>query len=341
MRFSLDIQNDIILDKTIRSVLISYHPETIEKDDYYNFRCGICGDDKKRKSVKKAYILKREKPWKYYCHHGSCGVSTTAVKWLKDYHPLFYRNYIKELMQMNKEESTPIVKNPTLRPKKNIEKNTIEEKKHTSSFVPIMNGNSKLFDKAISFCQRRKIPENVYSKWFVANDGLYKNRIIIPYFDNKGKVYFYQGRSIYDYMEPKYLSRKDPDGTLNHIYNFYNIDNSIPVVCLEGIIDSLFVENSVGLTGLNVNDKLLGSINHKYFILDKDKAGMEKSQQMLLLGHYVFVWYKFMRDLGLPKRDKWDLNDVMLYINRDKPFTFQELKPYFTNSIYSKAMIWM
>jgi hypothetical protein len=142
-------------------------------------------------------------------------------------------------------------------------------------------------------------------------------------------------------MEPKYLSRKDPDGTLNHIYNFYNIDNSIPVVCLEGIIDSLFVENSVGLTGLNVNDKLLGSINHKYFILDKDKAGMEKSQQMLLLGHYVFVWYKFMRDLCLPKRDKWDMNDVMLYINRDKPFTFGELKQYFTNSIYNKAMIWM
>lgn len=338
MIFSQNIIHDISLERNIRIVLDIHNPEYIDKEDYIQFRCNVCGDSQKSKSKKRAYILKREKPWKFYCHN--CQLNTTAEKWLKEYYPMYFRNFIKEiLINDKKQEDKP---NTNLnRPKKQIIEITDEEKKNTKFFVNIEKMLDGRFENAVDICIKRNISKDIYRKWFIATDGMYKNRMIIPYYDNKGKIYYYQGRALYSWMIPKYLSRKDPNGKMNHIYNYYNIDNDKPVICFEGSIDSLFCENAVGLTGLNIQDVWLKNIKHKYFILDKDKAGIKKSLQLLIAGEYVFLWSKFIKDLALPKREKWDMNDVVVYINKKSKFSFDDLKSYFTNTIYDKALLWM
>ena len=69
--------------------------------------------------------------------------------------------------------------------------------------------------------------------------------MIIPYYDNDNKIYFYEGRALIN-IEPKYLSRV---GDYNNIYNYYTVDKNKIVTVLEGVIDSLFIENSISLTG--------------------------------------------------------------------------------------------
>ena len=55
---------------------------------------------------------------------------------------------------------------------------------------------------------------------------------------------------------------------------------------------------------------------------------MEKIQEKKM----TFLWGKLKTDLGLPKRDKWDVNDVVLWCNQNKPGYKIEWLKYFSNN---------
>jgi len=329
MNFSLLIQNEIALERQIISVLTSNLTPYSSGKNYYNFRCNVCGDSKKNKMKRRGYLIrKRDKPWYFYCHN--CQISMSAIKWLKEYFPLNYREYIKEILSSKKES---IIK-PIL--VKHINQENISEKDEIKFFIPILKGKGELFDSAIKLCEKRLIPENVWKEWFVAINGKYRYRLIIPFKNNKNKIYYWQGLKLKNYLNPKYLSRLGEN--LNSIYNFYNIDRNKPVQIVEGVIDSLFLENSIALTGLKIHNELLKDLNFKYFLLDYDDSGIKNSIKLLEQGKYIFNWNKFSRDYALPKREKFDINDVCIYLNKPKGFNFEELKKYYTNSIYDKPL---
>jgi hypothetical protein len=96
------------------------------------------------------------------------------------------------------------------------------------------------------------------------------------------------------------------------------------------------MKNSVAISGLNRMSEKVWKIKNRYFFLDWDKSGIKKSIELLEKGEYVFNWNMFGKKLGLPKREKWDWNDVMRYFNRDVPVKFEEIQMCFTNSIYKK-----
>jgi hypothetical protein len=320
-------ENTIALEQQIRNILSTLDNVT-ETTDYYNFRCSICGDSKKSKYKKRAYILMDKTPFMYYCHN--CFYKKPVYMWMKEFYPAHYKDYISEMLRLNdnKQEVKPIVFKQ-LKPKS-------DEQNNTKFFIPILKGSNNLFEKAIKFCKSRNISEDIWSKWYVAVDGMYKNRLIIPFVDNKGKVYYYQGRRLDDRMEPKYLSRAGSNH--NNIYNYYLVDPNKPVIVLEGSIDSLFVDNSVAVTGVKMNDPKLSIFKQKYFIIDNDSTPEtpKKIIELLEQGNYVFCWNKFKKEYKLPKRDKWDINDVILYLKKDK-YNYDELAPFFTNSIYDKV----
>lgn len=327
MNFSLLIQNEIALERQLISVLDSNLTPYSSGKGYYNFRCNICGDSKKNKHKRRGYLIKKkDKPWYFFCHNGCGGM--IALKWLKEYFPLNYREYVKEILS-NKKEA--LIK-PTI--VKHINNDT-SEKEDIKFFIPILKGKGELFEKTIEYCKTRLIPESVWSKFFIAIDGKYKNRMIIPFFDNKGKIYYWQGRTLKNWMLPKYLSRLGDQ--FNNIYNYYNVDKSKEVIILEGSIDSEFVTNSIALTGLKIYDEKINIFNKRYYLLDDDEDGKKKCIKLLEKCEYVFNWNKFRKDYNLPTRDKWDINEVVLYLKRIDKFTFEELKQYFTNSIYDKV----
>jgi len=252
---------------------------------------------------------------------------------MKEFFPSYYKNYYSEILRSNddkkEKKKLPKLKNPKVR-KRN------PEKKDVQYFIPIKKGKSELFEKAITLCTLRNIPEEIWSTWFVAIDGTYKNRLIIPFYDDKGKIYFYQGRSLNEYMTTKYLSRA---GDYNSIYNYYNVDKNVPVIILEGLIDSIFVENSIAITGVKIEDDRINDFENRRFLIDYDCVTQDTRKKvisLLIKGEYVFNWKKFIKKHKLPEREKWDVNDVCLYLKKDK-FTYKELEPFFTNSIYDKV----
>jgi len=332
MDFRKVINNGVALERQIKMILGYIDPGHIPGHNQYNFRCNVCGDSKKSKYKRRGYILTKDEPWRVYCHN--CFYSKPVTLWMKEFFPLHFKDYISEVMRLNardKEKKEQNVKNPTIRKPKRKS----NERKHTQHFIHILEGKTALFAKAIGLCKRRRIPEQIWHKWFVATDGMYKNRLIIPFYDDKGMIYYYQGRALLEHMELKYLSRA---GNHNSIYNYFHVDKEKPVVILEGPIDSIFVENSIAMTGVKLEDKLLDDFKHKYYLIDFDTTEETRKKVIELLekGKHVFCWKWFMKKYSLPEKEKWDVNEAIIHLNRDK-FTFEELKPFFTNSIYNKV----
>lgn len=329
-RFSMnfnDYDNEIALERQIRLILNTLKNVT-EGYNYYNFRCHICGDSKKSKSKKRGYILKQHKPWVYYCHN--CFYKKPVLSWMKEFFPIHYKDYFREVLREKKDKVNPLPKVEIKKVKK-----IDDEKDQVKYFIPIKKGITPAFAKAVRMCLDRKIPEEIWSKWYVAIGGKYSNRMIIPFFDQNNKIYYYQGRSLFG-QDPKYLSRK---GKYNNIYNYYIVDKNKPVIILEGCIDSIFVENSVAMTGVKIEDKKLKEFPHKRYLIDFDNETEEtkkKTIELLSKGEFVFCWKKFMKAFNLPIKSKWDINDVCIHLNREK-FAYSELEPFFTNSLFDKV----
>lgn len=313
-------------------------------------RCNICGDSLKHKSLRRGRLLLMDregvKHWIYKCWNGDCkafgeGNSWSAVSWLKTYFPNIYSQYRRETLKsfkFSKTESTDLIADEIklLREKSLKEKteklstSLLEEKETCKHFKPILSSTNSLFTDAVSYCISRKIPKNIWEGFFIAVDGKYKNRMIIPFY-NKENVFYWQGRSLRDQI-PKYLNRKV--NKENAIYNYYNIDKTKPVIILEGPIDSMFVENGVATLGLQLSSTMKDMLKDckRYWICDNDEPGKKYSKKYLKSGDYVFMWNKFLKHFMLPLDTK-DINDCIMNLNKDK-FTFEDLNPFFTNNFY-------
>ena len=316
--------NTFVMDNVLRSVLSAKFEKYRKLGDKYNFRCNVCGDSQKNKSKQRGYILKNRIPWVYYCQN--CQASMAVTRWLKTYFPEYWKEYLKQSRRPNEKEQ----------PKLNIPQVLYNEKKDLKTFVPILKGETELFKTAIDLCQSRLIPKEVWQHWYVSEGGVFKNRLIIPYFDNNGKIYNYQGRALIKELEPKYISRIGE--SFNKVYNYYNADKELPVMITEGVIDSLFLENSIAVSGLKkVFDSKVFEFKKRYYLLDSDKDAQKKNVELVNNGEYVFRWKLFLNELRLPTKEKWDLNEVNLALNKSDKWKFSELEKYFTNSIYLKG----
>jgi hypothetical protein len=50
---------------------------------------------------------------------------------------------------------------------------------------------------------------------------------------------------------------------------------------------------------------------------------MDHAMKMLEEKKKVFLWGRLEQDIGLPKRDKWDVNDVVIWCRDNKPSGFK------------------
>ncbi len=328
----MDFYNEYVLQNHLESALKECE-NVIKRGDKWQFRCNICGDSKKSKSKRRGWLLKNRKGiWIFNCFN-DCG-SMGALNWLKVYFPEQYKSYIMEVLSKKKlnykkEEPKNQVLPVTERPPKN---------RISFPFLSVSADKNKdvpLVQIAIDFCQERKIPSEIWSKFFVCEKDKYSGRLIIPFYNKENKIYYFQARTLTGIGE-KYISAEGE----KKIYNIFNVDKSKPVMITEGMIDSMFLENSIAIAGLRFGESVEVQLKElkPYFLLDYDKPGQTKSLQLLKQGRYVFNWSKFQKEKYLPKRDKWDLNEVILYLNKDGKFTFNELEKYFTkdylDSIY-------
>lgn len=318
-----------ILLRYVDLVLSLYFKDSTnpKKSQYtYNFRCNVCGDSKKSKKKKRGNIYLKDSKLLYYCFN--CNYSASVEYWLKSYFPDSYNSYLTEFLQLNNFKLIDTSANIEI-----VNKTTeIEDKSHLKYFKSIIKHKSELADKAIEYCTNRRINKEVWKKWYVAIDGFYKNRLIIPFYNKNNKIYYWQGRTLYN-QEPKYLNRLVD----KPIYNIDHINKELPVIVTEGVIDANFINNSISVLSKSWSIDIDNQLKELecYYWLDNDLAGKEKSIELLKDGRHVFLWSKFVKDYGILRSVK-DVNDAYIYLNRNSNFKFEELYKYFTNNQYDQ-----
>lgn len=317
----------------------------------YRFRCNVCGDSPTKKYAKRAAIILSNKGnmphWIVTCFRPTCelcGNPISITKWLRLKFPDLYdelKNEIYKLTNNNSKENEILlekkkieaINNQKIREQKILKEQTEKELKDWEEFKSFRSIRYKnnLAIMAKSYCEKRKIPIDIIKTFMVCKDGKFKDRLIIPFYNKNKKVIFWQGRTLLTAVEPRYLNSAFINKPL---YNIDFIDKAKPVIVFEGPIDSMFVENAIATTGAEISENnmdILNSIANVYYIFDNDKAGSAATKKFINNKKYCFLWFKFLANFKLSTKIK-DFNDLYVEMNRTSKFTFEELKPYFSNN---------
>jgi hypothetical protein len=307
----------------------------------YNFRCPICGDSKKNKHKKRGYVVFDKGPWVYTCHN-ECG-KMSFLNFLKDYHPSVHR----ELMFMALIKRGPRkAKEPVKTAAEKAYKTNPEYAFKPGELIEIDESYHPLAQTARAYCQSRKIPRKIYSRWFVCvkdtkyhdrdnggniiyNDkgvpkgNEYANRLIIPYYRFGGKFVQFDARALDDNA---FLRYRNLEGAERELYMYEWLDVSKPFFLLEGSVDSTFIKNSIAFGGtqhlmkfLEKYPEIAKNAHNGTVIWDNDDAGYDEMPKTIKLG---FNWFDWETIKPLPQhrhngdgseRIIKDVNDMVLF----------------------------
>jgi len=160
--------------------------------------------------------------------------------------------------------------------------------------------------------QQRKLPRD---KFMVCLEGRYRDRLIIPYFDVTGEMYYFQARSLND-SDIKYLNpgSKDYGVKASELLYPFEIKTNY-VVVTEGPIDAIVLQ-SIGINATSTQGSFLSTnqarrlAGRRTVVLSYDNddagmAGMKQAREKLLeCLHGKLAW------VAPPKRFK-DWNDFV------------------------------
>lgn len=140
----------------------------------------------------------------------------------------------------------------------------------------VPNRTSYEYKNALRYLKRRGVRKTDILRYRMgyAEDGKYRNRIIIPSYDRDNQLNYFVARAYYDNKYPYF----NPAASKNVIL-FENLINwSMPITLVEGIFDAIAVRrNSIPLFGKLMSDRLKQQIIEErppgvYVMLDPDAS---------------------------------------------------------------------
>lgn len=305
----------------------------------WQFFCNVCGDDVDRgnRNPRGALFLaniptSNEQVWMYKCFNGGCVCNDRAMSasyWLSQYYPDLYSDYCREM----------VFENMSTEPRVVNQVEVIEEKKHKIAkdykFTSIIR-DGDVEKIARDYCISRKIPESIWKEFKIGNSKPYTNRLIIPFYDKKGLMYYFQARSLFG-EEPKYLNPVDIPKQKG-LYNVFGVNWKKDVIVTEGPIDSMFVPNAIAVTGASIPTEVSQLLEKKsvLYLWDNDEAGWKNAKNGIKHGKRVFLWKKFLSDNNYPLVK--DINKLITELGKDR-FTEEELYPYFSDSVFDSVFV--
>ena len=301
----------------------------------HSARCPVCGDSERHSQKRRLYLLNKDRKWGVYCHN--CGYSSGLLWFIKEFYPSQYDYILNQCVngfffdepkKVKKEDDTNelldiidqgIGKIGTTAPKKRSN----EVLEYLSEYgVPFSKDLGKMtnlkavIDEQKYILKERRIPQEIIDKcWYIYKknkDKNYKDRVAIPFFDDEGEVYFFQGMSTNRTQKPKYLNWKSDVLTEKPEYNEYGVDKNQTVYIVEGLFDSMFVKNAVSTLGANLSFSKIKYFKKKYpnrvWILDNprcDPTALRMTKRLFDRGESCVIFpYKYRRVK--------DLNDMAL-----------------------------
>jgi hypothetical protein len=253
-------------------------------NDQWNFSCPFCGDSKTNKHKARGYIFERKGKLRFFCHN--CNVPGIDVpKLVKHLDPMMYDEYLKEKLMAD----------PAQRPKTDVElfadkmkppvfmkSSPLAHLKKISLFKPTSTVKMWVNDRMLPpeshyrlfFCREFKQWVNEYCiPGKFDEDSLTRDepRLIIPFLDNEGNLFGFQGRSFKKNASVRYITIM-LDNTKPKIFGLDKVDVNLPhIYVVEGALDSLFVKNSVAVCQGDLSSALRVYDKEKLvFIPDRD-----------------------------------------------------------------------
>ena len=286
-----------------------------KKGDFlWNFRCPYCGDSHKSRTKARGYVFRKKNDLFYKCHN--CGVGATLPNLIKHLDSKTYDDYILERYR--------------------------EEGEHRSKYSPVpkpeFNFNAPVFKKDIfkslrsiselatthparRLVEERKIPKQFLSNDLYLCDSFYKftntiiknkfptlggdhPRLLIPFRNEKGEIFAYQGRA-FGKEVPKYITIK-LDEDADKIYGLDRVNKNKQIYVVEGPIDSMFLDNCVAVAGADFSKQL--SIDGEVTIIfdnePRNKEICKQIEKTISQGRNVVIWPDSMKHK--------DINDMIL-----------------------------
>jgi hypothetical protein len=309
-----------------------------------NFSCPYCGDSKDGRKKRGNFYVDT---LAYKCYNGGCGIFKDSISFLKDFG--FYdklssqdKSHIKSVLDESRN------KRRTVYGKVDISlffENDITTILIDRSFFMEKLGLQEVSEsKILRYITRRsQKPDGKfawdpkYEKLFLFNltpdnkiIGLQVRNMSSNYGSSKYLTYKLSGiyEKILKVEDQEILDQAKAVDPISHVFGIGFLDFGTDITVFEGPMDSWLWYNSVGLC--SVENRFPFEVENIRFWYDWDKAGNDKSVELLSKGFTVFNWGKFLEENDITKNRKWDLNDLVIHL-RTTGKKIKRLDGYFTN----------
>ena len=250
----------------------------------HSFHCPFCNHHKPKLEINLQTNEKKENPW-------HCWVCNTKGKTIKT---LFKALKISG----SKSEQLDTIIIPGKR--EEVVYNQVQLPNEFISFsnLPQLNKVQEiLVRQALHFLKKRGLTKEQIQKYNIGCclEGEYEHRIIIPSYDENGRLNYFMARSFDADANRKY---KNPSVQNKDIIGLeYFINWEAPIVLVEGIFDALTIQrNVIPLFGKTLSEALmkklvLSDTEKVYVALDKDaqREALQHCQTLMSFGKEVYL----------------------------------------------------
>lgn len=324
---------DEIKSKTY-SVVRARFPESFQKQQVRQdasglvIACPYCGDSATNQSKKRGHVLLKGKFSGYYkCFN--CGAFVPITKFMNDFRETLSLSGIKyvqdhrqdiQTLNSSSNEVTADVFQKSQALEYGIERNYFRDMfslldiTNSPRCAPAYNylvGRAQfsfekfLFDPNTNYILILNLCENKII-------GLQMRSLAPDCPKDKRFLTFTLERIYKKFMRSNLIVPQDLN-QISVLFDIYRVNVYKPVIVTEGPMDAFLLPNAVATAGAN---KHLPVELPFWYMYDSDKTGISHALEKLNAGHKVFLWGKLKQQLGLPNRDKWDVNDVVLWGRR-------------------------
>jgi hypothetical protein len=283
----------------------------------YNGCCPSCREGKSWGKKRRLFYLPEKD---LICCH-NCNINWNPINWIMEQSGLSFHQVMEESKEYDfanfEVEDTKFVRpeSDTL-PEDSI---NLFDKQQLTFYA-----DNQVVKDARAFIKKRRLdtainrPDALYIS---LKDFIHKNRVVIPFYDYKGKIVWYQSRAIYKKDEidrPKYMSKLNAE---RGVFGLNKINPQLDYLFIfEGPIDSMFVKNGLAMGGVVMSDLQHEQMNRfrlhqKIWVLDNEvkenKDVKYQVNKLLEHGERVFFWPRKYKGIK-------DINELCVKVGRDK-----------------------
>lgn len=332
----------------IQAILTREFPMEFEKQRIkkstsgFNFACPYCHDSAVDQHKKRAHVLLSGKfAGRFKCFN--CGKGESIPKFFSDFkqqlalNSLYYiKNHVISPESWYSNQNGSVLTSEVIN-KDEVTKYAIKRdyiKKVLNLYEIDKYSTPIAYNYLVGRCQ------------FQFNKFLYSpkyNQILILNLVDDNNIIGFQVKSLGQGKSAKYLTRSlqqlrekilfdntvipEYINNLSMVFNIFNVNIYKPILVTEGPFDAFLLPNCIATAGANKN---LGVELPFWYVYDSDKTGLEHALQALKKGYNVFMWKKLKNELGLPYRNKWDINDVIIWMRDNNRMEKINWGTYFT-----------